>query len=162
MVNQTLSQSVPLNVVIAVKSVSKVFAGEIIELARKVQTQYMRASIESPTEDPRAIPSYPPSRYPTQPDSMANTPMYGMPADSAANGDEEGRTYTEAEIAQWEKNQEEERRPPLTPDHLREALRRYKAERGGGLVGLMQLAQTQHPTGVERFGTKLGGKRMLG
>ncbi|KFY35885.1 hypothetical protein V495_07972, partial [Pseudogymnoascus sp. VKM F-4514 (FW-929)] len=54
LVNQTLSQSVPSNVVMAVKSVTKVFAGELIERARKIQTQWLAASAESQTEDPDA------------------------------------------------------------------------------------------------------------
>jgi len=133
LVNQTLSQSVPFNVVIAVKSVAKVFAGEIIELARKVQSQYLSATTESPTAEPD---------------------------EPSARGQEEG--YTDADIAQWERNRTETRRPPLTPDHLREALRRYKFERGGGLVGLMGLDRSQHPTGVERFGNRVRGRRLLG
>jgi transcription initiation factor TFIID subunit 11 len=81
-------------------------------------------------------------------------------ADPDAPADKE--EYTDADKAQWERNRTETRRPPLTPDHLREALRRYKAERGGGLVGLMGLDRSQHPTGVERFGNRVRGRRLLG
>jgi len=48
-VNQTLSQSVPANVVLAMRSVTKIFAGEIIEGARKVQTEWLEKSGESQT-----------------------------------------------------------------------------------------------------------------
>jgi transcription initiation factor TFIID subunit 11 len=39
-VNQTLSQSAPANVILAIRSVAKLFAGDMIEGARKVQAQW--------------------------------------------------------------------------------------------------------------------------
>lgn len=69
--------------------------------------------------------------------------------------------YTKAEIDQWEKNREEKLRPPLLPEHLREAARRIRATQEGGLVGMMGLDRTQHATGIERFGNKFGGKRVM-
>ncbi|KFZ08455.1 hypothetical protein V501_05956, partial [Pseudogymnoascus sp. VKM F-4519 (FW-2642)] len=130
LVNQTLSQSVPSNVVMAVKSVTKVFAGELIERARKIQTQWLFASAESQIDDPDA--------------------RGAAPVD------------TSKDVQLWEANKAEERRGPLTPEHLREALRRYKAERAGGLVGLMGLDRGQHSTGADRFGLKARGRRLLG
>lgn len=123
LVNQTLSQSAPANVILAVKSVAKIFAGEIIERARKIQTQALDAAGQLEIEVP-------------------------------AEGED-------AEAGQKIKAIET-RRGPLTADHLREALRRYKKERDGngvGLTGFWQLQQ-QH-SGIERFGIKLGGKRLL-
>lgn len=55
----------------------------------------------------------------------------------------------------------ETRRGPLLPDHLREAIRRYRAERDGGLAGQLNLYQVQASSGVERFGVKFNGKRLL-
>ncbi|OBT46349.1 hypothetical protein VE00_02770 [Pseudogymnoascus sp. WSF 3629] len=130
LVNQTLSQSVPSNVVMAVKSVTKVFAGELIERARKIQTQWLAASAESQIDDPEA--------------------RGAAPVD------------TSKDVQLWEANKKEERRGPLTPEHLREALRRYKSERAGGLVGLMGLDRGQHSTGADRFGLKARGRRLLG
>ncbi|KUJ17611.1 histone-fold-containing protein [Mollisia scopiformis] len=48
-VNQTLSQSVPPNVILAIKSTAKIFAGEIIERARKVQTEWIERTGVSQT-----------------------------------------------------------------------------------------------------------------
>lgn len=48
-------------------------------------------------------------------------------------------------------------RGPLLPDHLREALRRYKASRFGGVVGF-----TGHSLeGKEVAAPKMGGKRLF-
>ena len=184
--NQTLSQSVPQPVVIVGKSVGKKFAGDVIELARKIQTQYLHASVENPAAEPI-------SQYQRYLNSMANTPAHNTPSHtpfqsapntpvpgtpitpidvemsnserSEAEQEEERQArrthYTKAEIEQWEKNREEKSRPPLLPEHLREASRRIRATQEGGLVGMMGLDRTQHQTGVERFGNKFGGKRVL-
>ncbi|TVY43214.1 Transcription initiation factor TFIID subunit [Lachnellula subtilissima] len=119
-INQTLSQSAPTNVILAVKSAAKVFAGEMIEGARKVQTQWLESSGEDQT-----------------------TGLQSLPA-------EDGKP-----------REKETRRGPLLPDHLREALRRHKLTRDGGLVGQLGLWQHQQSSGVERFGTKVGGKRLF-
>ncbi|KAF4611381.1 hypothetical protein G7Y89_g15632 [Cudoniella acicularis] len=119
-VNQTLSQSAPASVILAVKSVAKIFAGEMIEGARRVQTQWLEASGE---DQATGLPSPP------------------------AEGDKP--------------KEKETRRAPLLPDHLREALRRYKLARDGGSAGQLGLWQLQQNSGVERFGVKVGGKRLL-
>jgi transcription initiation factor TFIID subunit 11 len=128
LVNQTLSQSVPQTVVLAVKSVTKIFAGDIIERARKIQTQSVEASLEE------------------SPQTGEFTPVEKK--DPEDEDDEETRI------------KKANRRGPLTPEHLREALRRYKAERSGGMVGLMGIDRQQHPTGTERFGNRVKGKRL--
>lgn len=56
MVNATVSQSVPQMVSTAVKAVSKLFAGEIIEMARTVQAEWIAAG-EMQSELPTPPPS---------------------------------------------------------------------------------------------------------
>jgi transcription initiation factor TFIID subunit 11 len=104
--------------------VTKIFAGEIIERARAIQTQWLEASGESQVDVSEA--------------KGAVTPWKPL-----------------------KEGEKEVRRGPLTPDHLREALRRYKMERAGGMAGLMGLDRLQHPTGVERYGIKARGRRLL-
>jgi transcription initiation factor TFIID subunit 11 len=116
-VNQTLSQSVPMPVILAVKSAAKVFAGEVIEEARKVQTQWLEASGE----------------------------------DEVTIKTEDGGEVKEKET----------RRGPLVPDHLREAFRRFKIESSGSSVGQLGLWQLQQHSGVERFGVRVQGKRLM-
>jgi transcription initiation factor TFIID subunit 11 len=72
--------------------------------------------------------------------------------------DEEARTMLPSPPAEGE---EEKRRGPLLPDHLREAHRRRIISGEGALVGQLGLWQLQQNSGVERFGVKLGGKRLL-
>ena len=47
--NQTLSQSVPQSVVIAINGFTKVFVGELIGRARDVQSQWLAAASKLPT-----------------------------------------------------------------------------------------------------------------
>ena len=50
---------------------------------------------------------------------------------------------------------------PLRPEHLREAFYRYKTSGEGGGVGLQGLWHAQQEDGVERFGTRTGGRRIF-
>jgi transcription initiation factor TFIID subunit 11 len=124
-VNQTLSQSAPASVILAVKSVAKIFAGEMIEGARQVQDQWIGADDLLKEEIKMKM-----DKLPTPP----------------------------AEIMEEEKLLP---RGPLEPDHLREAHRRYKVKGQGGLAGQLGLWQLQQSSGVERFATKVQGKRLF-
>lgn len=64
------------------------------------------------------------------------------------------------EDAEYRKSLSIEQRGPLTPEHLREALRRIKLERLSS-VGLLGLGRSQHSTGQDRFGIKMAGKRLF-
>ena len=112
-VNQTLSQSVPASVILAIKSVTKVFIGEMIEGARKVQAQW-----DETDEEMAVLPGS---------DNKATKQL----------------------------------KAPLQADHLREALRRHKTAGEGSNTGQLGLWQLQQHSGVERFGTKVGGKRLM-
>jgi len=113
-INQTLSQSAPANVILAIKSVAKVFLGEMIEGARKVQSQW-----DENDEEIKELHQ-----------------KVNHPATTAL-------------------------RAPLQPDHLREALRRHKASGEGGATGQLGLWQLQQHSGVERFASRAGGKRLF-
>ncbi|KAF7853669.1 hypothetical protein EAF04_010660 [Stromatinia cepivora] len=125
-VNQTLSQSVPATVILAVKSVAKQFVGELIEGARKVQTQWIAAG-------------EPNSGFVISPVGDTNI----------AGEEENGGAVKEL------------RRAPLQADHLREALRRLRQGNEDGLAGQLNLWQLQQHSGVERFASRVGGKRLF-
>ncbi|KAG9229834.1 hypothetical protein BJ875DRAFT_176488 [Amylocarpus encephaloides] len=120
LVNQTLSQSAPSGVIQSFRYVLKIFVGDLVESARKVQTQWLERTREDQTT--------------------------GLPSPPSEDK---------------EQTQMETRRGPLLPDHLREAMRRLKLTREGGLVGLLGVWHSQHGGGMERFGSRVQGKRLL-
>ncbi|KIW01202.1 uncharacterized protein PV09_07250 [Verruconis gallopava] len=113
--NHTLSQSVPSSVVLTISSYTKVFLGELIDTARRVQTEWQAADDKFPDGTP-------------------------IPNDA---------TLKERTKPEW--------RGPLTPDHLREALRRIKKDRVGGAGGFMGVSLS----GKERTAAKMGGRRLF-
>ncbi|KAM3083591.1 hypothetical protein ACMFMG_004237 [Clarireedia jacksonii] len=125
-VNQTLSQSVPATVILAIRSVAKQYIGEVIEGARKVQTQWIEAG----------------------------EPNSGLPSPPAEDTIMEGGGGDAQEA-------KEMRRAPLQADHLREALRRSRDATEGGMAGQLNLWQLQQHNGVERFATRVRGKRLF-
>ncbi|KAI5461664.1 hTAFII28-like protein conserved region-domain-containing protein [Mariannaea sp. PMI_226] len=145
-VNATVSQSVPQNVSTAVKAVAKLFAGEIIETARRVQGEWIEAGEKQ-------------SDLPTPPPSINTTPESG-------GGGGSGDDINNTEKTNDEENKDKQtvdvevRRGPLRPDHLREAWRRYRFTGESRGVGVQQLWHAQQGNGVERFSTRTG-KRLF-
>lgn len=123
-VNATVSQSVPQMVSTAVKAVAKLFVGEIIEEAREVQAEWIRAG-----ENQSDLPTPPP----TTTDANASN------ANNANNSKEEEKDI---------------KRGPLRPDHLRAAWLRYRASKESNGVGMQQLWHNQQGSGVERFSAR--------
>lgn len=112
-VNQTLSQSVPPPVITAVNGFVKVFLAEIIERARDAQKQSVDAAEKSlPT--PPELSSFGASAMTSQfNNQLARSPLDDLPlkTDDGYMG-------------------------PLTPDHIREGLRRYRNSGEGGGAGV--------------------------
>lgn len=203
MVNATVSQSVPQMVSTAVKAVTKLFAGEIIEHARQVQAEMIAAGEEqvprpSPitdTTDATATSALPLSASQTNgvpplsqlngPGEASQTSFNGngaAPSADASTADTQSQPITDAATASQDMvvdgNGEapastEETVPddkeeyvfndgcgPLRPEHLREALKRYKLAGESRGVGVQQLWHAQHGSGVERFSTRTG-KRLF-
>lgn len=115
LVNHTLSQSVPQSVVAAINAYTKVFLGDVIEEARRIQIEWQAVDLKFP--DGTEVPD---------------------------DADLKDRIKPE-----W--------RGPLTPDHLREAVRRMKKDRIGGAGGFMGVSLT----GKERTAAKMGGRRLF-
>lgn len=113
--NHTLSQSVPVSVVAAIASYSKVFLGEVIEEARRVQIEWQ--AVQERNADGSVIPD--------------NTDL--------------------------RERIKEEWRGPLTPDHLREAVRRIKKDKVGGASGFLGVSLQ----GKERSASKMGGRKLF-
>ncbi|KAK5655665.1 hypothetical protein OQA88_5598 [Cercophora sp. LCS_1] len=131
LVNATISQSVTENVVIGMRAVAKLHAGDIVEAARKVRAEWCAKTGEKQTD------------LPTPPGSAGTSPDPDDP------------------LAQIAKKFEEDRMGPLRPEHLREAVRRYKMSYEGGGVGVQATWNRQQHNGVDRFPPRTGGRRIF-
>ncbi|KAJ9143882.1 Transcription initiation factor TFIID subunit 11 [Pleurostoma richardsiae] len=135
-VNATVSQSVPNNIAHAVKSAAKVFIGDLLEQARRVQVEWVAKTGEKQSDVP--------------------PPEWPYDEDEHWPGGENG-----AKVGNPKVKPTEPPRGPLRPDHLREAWRRYNTGVEGGSVGRLGLWHVQQQSGVERFAVRAGGRRLF-
>lgn len=162
LVNQTLSQSVPQPVIIAVTSYAKSFIGELIDRALSVRDEWSAVRTHLPN------PALPPPIL-----------IQSLQRPSAHIKDDRNRpTNTDIQSAGWYPHQVDRteafwnkidpdatlddrlkqlNKGPLTPSHLREALRRYKRDGDGGGAGFAGMSLE----GVERTVGRTGGKRLF-
>ncbi|KAL0466064.1 hTAFII28-like protein conserved region domain-containing protein [Neurospora intermedia] len=179
LINATISQSVTENVVIGMRAVAKVFIGDIIEGARRVQAEWIEKTGEKQTDlpSPPAMPHAAASNNNNsnlggegqpQPQTQGNSATQtngenGEGADAAAaeKGDETMPDASQQEKEKEKEKERDDRRGPLRPEHLREALRRYKMGFEGGGVGMQLIWHQQQQNGVERFPTRTGSRRIF-
>ncbi|CAI6333216.1 unnamed protein product [Periconia digitata] len=160
LVNQTLSQSVPSPVVIAVTSYSKAFIGELIDRALTVRDEWAaaRTHIPNPNLPPQLLTRGLTDTFAHKPDAK---PMPNHIAESGLFKNQvdpkEGYWVEVPDETSLEDRLKESDKGPLTPDHLREALRRYKRDREGGGAGFAGLSLE----GPERTLARTGGKRLF-
>ncbi|KAF2738751.1 hypothetical protein EJ04DRAFT_541159 [Polyplosphaeria fusca] len=161
LVNQTLSQSVPAPVIIAVTSYSKAFMGDLIDRALTVRDEWTAAATHRPNPNmplpmlQQAL-SAPKGYIKSAKPNMRDLQTYGGYYN---NGMKEGDGYW-VEVpkdAPLQDRLKQEDKGPLTPAHIREALRRYKRDREGGGAGFAGLSLE----GVERTASRMGGKRLF-
>ena len=183
LVNQTLSQSVPANVVTVVNSYTKMFAGMLVEEAREVQAEWMameaqRADGEENVAFKRLKRTYERGGVDGDETTRPNTREGNDKANGVKNETSSSptnptstQTDTGANDSQNDSTQplypggagglstsiSECDRGPLLPDHLREALRRYKKARKGGTVGFTGLSLE----GREVAASRMGGRRLF-
>jgi transcription initiation factor TFIID subunit 11 len=209
LVNQTLSQSVPANVITVVAAYTKMFAGLIVEGARDVQAEWLAVAEKRPdgednhvakklsgegsearekarvdggkakateiegkvekademevdgevtvkNEDQSPKADDVPHIDATQPDTGDDaTATNGDQHLSNGNGE---ATPPVLEASMGVRRQiEEVDRGPLLPDHLREALRRYKKAQYGGTVGFTGLSLV----GKDNAAARMGGRKLF-
>ncbi|KAK3947636.1 hTAFII28-like protein conserved region-domain-containing protein [Pseudoneurospora amorphoporcata] len=168
LINATISQSVTENVVIGMRAVAKVFIGDIIEGARRVQAEWIEKTDEKQTDLPS--PPATPHHAAASNSNAASQQPQTQGGDPQPNGENKEGGDTAADksdenmpdASQKEKEKErDDRRGPLRPEHLREALRRYKMSFEGGGVGMQLIWHQQQQNGVERFPTRTGGRRIF-
>jgi transcription initiation factor TFIID subunit 11 len=217
LVNQTLSQSVPANVITVVQAYTKMFAGLIVEGARDVQAEWAavvekrpdgednhvakklrgegseaaekdRVEKEKLKEEAKGVEKAKEGETNgdnaevMEVDADADVPIKKEDDSQTVNGlsNSEG-TQTEAgdtstmpngqhtgddgekappvlEASMGVRRQiEEVDRGPLLPDHLREALRRYKKAQYGGTVGFTGLSLE----GKDNAAARMGGRKLF-
>ena len=147
--NQTLSQSVPPSIITTINGYTKVFIGELIERARDVQTEWLAASATFPSGERN------PYYTRTFPNGILANEQ-SRPVQENGAGDEH-RGLEKAEMLGGRVDIPESDRGPLMPDHLREALRRYKKDREGGSAGLQGMSLH----GREQMASRTAGRRLF-
>ncbi|KAK3648257.1 hypothetical protein LTR56_007670 [Elasticomyces elasticus] len=160
LVNSTLSQSVPANVVLAVSAYAKMFAGMLVEEARGIQGEW-EASEERRADgkEGRAIKRLKKTRELEMEKEKENQDGE-QEVDGTAKttgADDDVPPLFPGGAGGLSKDIEECDRGPLLPDHLREALRRYKKRKAGGPVGFTGLSLE----GRENTATRMGGRRLF-
>lgn len=216
LVNQTLSQSVPANVITVVSAYTKMFAGLIVEGARDVQAEWQAVAekrpdgqenpvakklrgegseareqarvdktngekkngektkeangngdkpenmdvdaevpIKNEDESPKA--SDLPHSGDTEPDAGNESSLpNGNESTTREEGEDEAPAVLEAAMG-VRRQIDEVDRGPLLPDHLREALRRYKKAQYGGTVGFTGLSLV----GKDNTAARVGGRKLF-
>lgn len=183
-VNATVSQSVPLQVVTAVRTVTKFYLCDIIRIAREVQAEWVASGQELQAaplvekedgsfEVGSEIP------WPGQVMSAEEEEAAEEAAVAASQGDSsatlnnsfaDGGGAASASFASRSDERDRQKREvilrelprgPLRPDHLREAVRRYQASTQSQGIGSLRIWQEQQRCGAERFPIKTGGRRIF-
>ena len=149
--NQTVSQSVPPNVITTINGYTKTFIGTLIERARQVQEQW--ATPETPPLIPPKVPN-------NATDFSSETPNKEIfPAASPMDALGQLSQAATAGEPQTAPRPMQQGLGPLLPDHFREALRRHKRDGEGGGTGLQGVS-----TGLGLAGSgsaRLGGRRLF-
>jgi len=154
--NQTLSQSVPQPVIIAINGFTKVFIGELIDRALTVRDEWAasRTHLPNPNIPPSILATsfQKPSKYKSDAvASQEDIKAAGLSIPPTPLWEEIGKdTALKDRLKDMDKG-------PLTPDHLREAMRRYKRDREGGGAGVAGLSLE----GPERTAARMGGRRLF-
>lgn len=127
------------------------FVGELVEGARAVQGEWIGAGREGKREKGVA------SEERIRMDNLNGIVKVEEGTLMGGNGTELLEDATPTQQLPYQPLVQEIDRGPLTPDHLREAVRRYKKDREGGSAGFV--GRSLH--GVERTAARTGGKRLF-
>ncbi len=160
--NQTLSQSVPPSVITTINGYTKLFIGELVDRARRVQEEWtVAAALGAAAEKDRkknisgtGTPAFVASPEGVSPKQATHA---SQPSSGTVVGGGNTPPCVEPVSARLAELVHERDKGPLTPDMLREALRRYKKDQEGGGTGFVGLSLD----GRDRAAVRLGGKRIF-
>lgn len=152
-VNQTVSQSVASNPLLAISIYAKFFVGEIIERAREVQIQWAQAYEQTRQMNEKAMRE--------ELDKLEADARRSLGRPDEIRARQRKMDNLKKELEAYMPNPH---KGGLMPDHLREAVRRYKGDGEGGGVGFG--SQSHGLVGVKgsgawRVGQGNGGKRLF-
>jgi transcription initiation factor TFIID subunit 11 len=153
LVNSIVSQSVTSAPLQAVRIYGKYFVGEIVERAREVQAEWAK-SYDVTREEERA-------RRHKELQGLEEKQKQGGSTDQQSRLVARDIERLKREIKEYIPNPH---RGGLLPDHLREALRRYKADGEGGGVGFSGMSHALlgiHGSVPWRVGEGSSGRRLL-
>lgn len=134
-VNHALSQSVPASVVTTVNGFTKVFAGEMVEKARTIQTEWADAHDQTELAAFEAEEREADARA-----TEANGTGIGIKKEESESPGGTSQSQSIIRPRREFRPSPNPHRGQLLPSHLREALRRYKRDCEGGNVGLAGLS----------------------
>lgn len=173
-VNQTVSQSVTANPLLAIGLYSKHFAGEIIVKACEIQKEWAKARDITVLEEKRERTEKKEAMEKRITELRERNASQSMNQEDTTLPNDHRATAVEINYLSSElhKLRDEEKRMPianehrgsLLPEHVREALRRYKGDGEGGGVGFAGMSNNL--IGVPgpatwRVGQGLGGRRLF-
>lgn len=141
--NQTLSQSVPPSIILTITGYTKAFISDILDIARTVQEEW------AATRDPNEM-------YPEEAFKKLHPPL-PQPYNPAPSNIASPRPVKQEEVNKTIGEMCGDELGPLMPDHLREALRRYKRSQEAAGTGFMGLSLE----GRETTAVRNGGKRLF-
>jgi transcription initiation factor TFIID subunit 11 len=159
-VNQTVSQSVTALPLIAIGAYSKFFVGEIVTRALDVQKEWAVAFDENTRRQRERDQEQEREREEKQKGEELHTKAGKSQAVDTKAGDPRG-SDAKVERSKFVPNPH---KGGLLPDHLREALRRYKGDGEGGGVGFGSTSlgmMGSQGAGTWRVGNGVGARRLF-
>lgn len=158
--NQTLSQSVPPSVITTINGYTKVFIGLLVERARSIQQQE--------ATPPPTPPTHPTFHLPLTNDPSPKNPSFdGIHHSGDGSAPHNPNGIDGASLSEDKSDNSSGNKPaqpprylgPLLPDHLREALRRYKRDGEGDGTGMGSWSLGLGLPG--KAAARRGGRRMF-
>ncbi|KAI9760503.1 MAG: spermidine resistance protein [Chaenotheca gracillima] len=165
--NQTLSQSIPDPAVKTINGFTKIFIGELICRAREVQAQWnAAAATATPVPEQNTSNTNNSSQqstlsqpheniYPYSRPFAASNPSYQTPYTPSASFSTQ---HTTPSLPSSQEKPSQAVLAPLQPDHLREALRRYRRDKEGGGAGMKGLSLAAMQDGFATAGRANGSR----
>lgn len=152
-VNQTLSQSALPAVITSVNGFLKVFAGDLVETARQVQTERIAQRQIEGAQEARRV-----AALPAEEGQVHRISKLGTDTAFTDAADLSSEVLESARLHPNPLRVEQIDRGPIIPDDMREAYRRIKKNREGHSIGIPAMSMLGGP---EAVAPRTSGKRLF-